>query len=70
MSDKLPLVLYPGRRILQVFFYEVDKVKKDSFDMSPYLASTKPSTGDFRSEHEEIDLLEKYPNYKGIAFSL
>ena len=70
---EVPLILYPGRRILQVFFHEVEqtdieRADPDAFDKSAYLASTKPGTGKFSLEEAEIDAIEKFPNYKGFPF--
>jgi len=70
---EVPLKLYPGRRILQVFFYEVEltdveRTNPDVFDKSAYLASTKPGTGKFGSEEAEIKAIEKFPNYKEFPF--
>jgi len=64
---EIPLKLYPGRRILQVFFHEVEQTE-EGFDKSAYLASTKPGTGKFASEVAEIDAIEKFPNYKDFPF--
>jgi dCTP deaminase len=70
---EVPLKLYPGRRILQVFFHEVEltdveRTNPDAFDKSSYLASTKPSTGKFSSEYSEIDAIQKFPKYKDFPF--
>jgi len=70
---EVPLKLYPGRRILQVFFHEVkltkvERTSPDVFDKSAYLASTKPGTGKFASEVAEIDAIEKFPNYEDFPF--
>lgn len=67
---EVPLILYPGRRILQVLFYEVETTKAEqdnaaAFDHSQYLASTEPTVGHFSSEPEkhEIELIRKFPKY-------
>jgi len=70
---EVPLKLYPGRRILQVFFHEVEqtdveRTEPDAFDKSAYLASTKPGTGKFSSEYSEIDAIKKFPDYKDFPF--
>ncbi len=64
---EIPLKLYPGRRILQVFFHDVEQTE-EGFDKSEYLASTKPGTGKFASEVAEIDAIEKFRNYKDFPF--
>jgi len=65
---EVPLKLYPGRRILQVFFYEVEQTEREVFDQSSYLASTKPDTGKFGSEEAEIDAIKKLPKYQEFPF--
>lgn len=65
---EIPLKLYPGRRILQVFFHEVEQTDLEGFDKSAYLASTKPGGGKFASERPEIDAIEKFPNYEEFPF--
>lgn len=70
---EVPLILYPGRRILQVFFYEVEqtdveRTNPDAFDKSAYLTSTKPGTGKFSSEYSEIDAIKKFPDCKEVPF--
>ncbi len=50
----IPIKLYPGRRILQVFFHEVEQAETAEFDRSSYLISTKPGIGKFVGEGEEI----------------
>lgn len=67
---EVPLKLYPGQRILQVFFSEVEQTDTKEFDKSPYLASTRPGIGRFTSEVAEIDIIENYPNYQNFPFSL
>ena len=57
---EIPLKLYPGRRILQVFFHEVKQTDLEGFDKSAYLASTKPGSGKFATEVAEIEAIEKY----------
>jgi dCTP deaminase len=59
----VPLKLYPGRRILQIFFYEVRQPDVDAFDRSAYLVSTKPGSGKFVSEEAEIKAIKKFNNY-------
>jgi len=65
---EVPLKLYPGRRILQVFFHEVEQTEPEAFDKSAYLASTKPGIGKFAPERAEIEAIEKFPKYKEFPF--
>lgn len=60
---EIPLILYPGRRILQVFFYEVEQTVPDAFDPSEYIGLTKPSTGKFSSEKEEIETIKRFAKF-------
>lgn len=67
---EIPLKLYPGRRILQIFFYEVDKYKLKVFDKSAYLVSTKPTIGKFDSEVPEMKILDDFLDYGNYSFTL
>ena len=57
---EVPLILYPGRRILQVFFDEVEQTDADAFDMSAYMGLTKPGVGKFSLEKEEIRIINEF----------
>ncbi len=65
----VPLKLYPGRRILQVFFHKVEQTEKKEFDRSAYLISTKPGIGKFVSEKSEIDSIRNFDDYQHFPFS-
>ncbi len=69
---EIPLKLYPGLRILQVFFHEVTGVQPDTdaFDRSSYLVSTKPSTGKSASEQDEMAIIDKFQKYQQFPYSL
>ncbi len=67
---EIPLKLYPGRRILQIFFHEVDKYNLSSFDKSTYLVSTKPTIGKFDSEVHEMKTLDNFKEYRKYNFTL
>lgn len=71
---EVPLILYPGRRILQIFFYEVQKTKNEqadpnALDRSSYFATTKPVIGKFSSEEAEIDTIGRFQRYKEYPFT-
>ncbi len=58
---EVPLLLYPGSKVLQIFFYDVADPEPGGFDASSYLGATGPGTGTFGREEKDREIIEKFP---------
>lgn len=65
---EVPLILHPGLKILQIFFYDVEQDNAEAFDNSQYIALMKPGPGKFDPKEEDVNIIKNFTNIEAYPF--